>query len=373
MTYYDFIFKVLILGDPSVGKIGPLTRYFSGFFGSDCALTIGIDFFTKEVELNGRIIKLQLWDLASEERFKFLLPIYCRGAAAAIILFDITNPYTLDKLSEWTQVIRENLGNIPIMLIGYNIDLEEFRRVSRDNSISMVESYNFAAFEEVSFKTGQNVEDIFEKLTVLLLRNHSSSKTKPMSMKNWPEFRINKYLTLRLQNARTNIYVGDKLFSQCKFLLLNIPCDNIENYDEIESIDEAAEKLDKSMEVSGSYKCNILPETEFWGHCSNLQAWYENAYDTRILHRNLAFPLLKALVKVGDPLAKKVFKEEIALRLESGYPSVVLYLINQGYLKYLNQEELDTIMENPEFIKHLKQFSNDLNINKLRNLIFKSD
>ncbi|GAG78064.1 unnamed protein product, partial [marine sediment metagenome] len=87
--------------------------------------------------------------------------------------------------------------------------------------------------------------------------------------------------------------------------------------------------------------------------------WYENDYDSRILHRNLAFPLLNALVKVGDPLAKKVFKEEIALRLASGYPSVVQHLINQDYLKYLNKEEINSLLEDRNFIKNLQKWFND--------------
>ena len=91
----------------------------------------------------------------------------------------------------------------------------------------------------------------------------------------------------------------------------------------------------------------------------NLQVWNENKYDSRILHSNLAFPLLRALVKLGDPLAKKVIKEEIAQRLASGYPSVVKYLINQGYLEYLNEEELDTLLDDRNFIKNLPNWYND--------------
>jgi len=136
---------------------------------------------------------------------------------------------------------------------------------------------------------------------------------------------------------------------------LNISTDNVRKYDNINSIDEAAEKLDRSLE-RGSSKYIIDPKTEFWGHCSNIQAWYENEYDTRILHRNLAFPLLKALVDANDTFAKKVFKEEIALRFESGYPSVVFYLIENKYLDFLNEEELSIILENPNFIKQLPRW-----------------
>ena len=72
--------------------------------------------------------------------------------------------------------------------------------------------------------------------------------------------------------------------------------------------------------------------------------WYENDYDTRIIHRNLAFPLLKALTKVGDPLAKRKFKEEIATRLDNSFGSVVEYLIVEGYLHYLTLEEFNTVL-----------------------------
>ena len=105
------------------------------------------------------------------------------------------------------------------------------------------------------------------------------------------DFKINKYITIKLENGKTNIYVTDKLFRQCKYLLLEIPKSEMSDFDEIESIDEAAERLDHIME--NEFSAEIPPEVEFWAHSSNLQAWFENNYDTCILHSNLAFPLLK--------------------------------------------------------------------------------
>lgn len=168
-----------------------------------------------------------------------------------------------------------------------------------------------------------------------------------------PSFKVNEYLTLRLEDVQTNIYIKGKLFSQCKFLLLNIPINETKELDYIDSIDEAAERLDTSMERRRGGMYNLSPEIEFWGHCSNLQAWYEHEYNTRLIHRNLAFPLLKALKQAGDPLANRVFKEEIAKRLESGYPSVVAYLINQDYLRFLKSHELEAILESPTFKANL--------------------
>ncbi len=99
----------------------------------------------------------------------------------------------------------------------------------------------------------------------------------------------------------------------------------------------------------------IDPETEFWAHCSNLQAWHENEYDTRLLHSNLAFPLLKKLTEVGDPLARKMFKEEIALRLESGHPSVVIFLIAEKYIDFLDRKDfLLSILDEKDALNILK-------------------
>lgn len=165
-----------------------------------------------------------------------------------------------------------------------------------------------------------------------------------------PQFYINDYITLKLEYGETNIYVKNNLFQQCKYLLLNIPADETWRFDEIESIDEAAEVLDRSMEGGEREFIDISSETEFWGHCSNLQVWAENNYDTRILHSNLAFPLLKHLTDVGDPIAMRCFKEEIAKRLESGCQSVKYFLEEAGYLNYLSQEELKSIY--PDYIDY---------------------
>jgi len=160
------------------------------------------------------------------------------------------------------------------------------------------------------------------------------------------EFRINNFLSLRLEDRTTNIYVNGVLFRQCKYIMLNIPIENIESFDEIDSIDEAADILGWTAEGQERVNYEIDPETEFWGHCSNLQAWFENDYDTRLLHSNLAFSLLKRLVDVGDPLAKKVFKEEIANRFESGYPTTITYIVEEKLLHYLSREELKQLVEN---------------------------
>lgn len=164
------------------------------------------------------------------------------------------------------------------------------------------------------------------------------------------EFKVNNYITIRLgEDGKSNIFIKDQLFRQCKYLLLDIPIERITSLDKIKSIDEVAEKLDNSLE-EGKSELQIPAEAEFWGHCSNLQVWSESNYNTRLLKSNLAFPLLKKLTEIGDIKAKKVFCEEIALRLKNGTEGTIRFLINNKYHNYLSREELfESLIEVTEF------------------------
>ena len=149
-------------------------------------------------------------------------------------------------------------------------------------------------------------------------REHLNSKFAIVSLEM--EFIVNEFLSLKLEEDITMIYVAEEPFIQCKFLLLEIPTQTMTSLDDMKSIDEAAQELDRSLEPEDEFTRvdKIPPETEFWGHCSNLQAWYENDYNTSLLHSNLAFPLLKKLTEAGDLLARKVFKDEVASRYDTG-------------------------------------------------------
>jgi len=206
------------------------------------------------------------------------------------------------------------------------------------------------------------------------------------------EFKVKEYISLKLENKKTFIYINGQRFRQCIRLMLQIPKMEIDDYDNINSIDEAAEHyktLHENKVVEGGVY-SITSEQEFWGHCSNLQVWAENDYDTRLLHSNLAFPLLKKLSEVGDNLAKRVLKEEIAMRFEEGGINVKTYLFMDGYLDYLDidiiarfkkelkeevimkYEEGDVIMKTKlyECIKSLHKDSFDIDALKLKELIF---
>jgi len=169
MASYDYTLRVLLLGDSSTGKEELVKNCTSSFFLDDLKLTIGVDFRSKTQEFRGKKIKLQIWDFGGEERFRFLLHQYCKGANATFFVYDITNRLSLDHLPDWTQIIREHAGDIPIILLGAKAHLKEFRAVSKEEGILAAKKYNLSGFIEVSSKTGQNVEKAFEALTRLVL------------------------------------------------------------------------------------------------------------------------------------------------------------------------------------------------------------
>jgi hypothetical protein len=159
------------------------------------------------------------------------------------------------------------------------------------------------------------------------------------------EFKINEYLTLKLIRGQTVIHVDDKPFHQCKYLLLNLTQKDFAEFEHIDSIDEAFEiynKMDKNHETEHDL---IDPVSEFIGHSSNLQAWYENDYDLRILHSSLSIPLLKKLAFLGDKMAIIRLKESIATRIATKNFNTIIFYLNEEYLKLFSNEELEVMFE----------------------------
>ena len=157
------------------------------------------------------------------------------------------------------------------------------------------------------------------------------------------EFHINKYILLKLENSTTNLYLDRELFRQCRYILLINPHEK-EDQRYIRTVDDAKKKLNSGLE--GKLKLEdlgISPIEEFWAHCSNLQVWCENDYDTSLIHSNLAFPLLKKLMEIGDPLARKVFKKELAKTVEiceeTLFVETMGYLMIENYLNMFNKSE----------------------------------
>ncbi len=171
VTYplFDYTFKLLLLGDASVGKTTLTHKYVSGIFLDNPRLTIGVDFLSKKVVIDGKSTRLQIWDFGGEDRFRFLLPTYCKGANGAIFLYDITNSKSLYHLPDWTRIVKLNAGEIPIFLAGSKQDLEAYRTVSLEDGVQAAKENNLAGFMEISSKTGVNVEESFQTITSIMI------------------------------------------------------------------------------------------------------------------------------------------------------------------------------------------------------------
>ncbi|MHA1641513.1 MAG: leucine-rich repeat domain-containing protein [Promethearchaeota archaeon] len=177
---------------------------------------------------------------------------------------------------------------------------------------------------------------------------------------------FDEFNDVELETEITMIYVAGEPFIQCKFLLLEIPTQTMTPLDSMKSIDQIAQELDRSLEPSDEFTRvdKISPETEFWGHCSNLQAWYENDYNTSLLHSNISFPLLKELTEAGDLLARRVFKDEVARRYDTGVESVRTFLEKGGYLKFLTKEEFYSLIDSSSEYEALKYLEREFDVKR---------
>ena len=169
---YDATFKIIIFGDAGCGKTTLTQRFLTNLFVSDQTMTIGVDFEVKSLSVDEQKVKLQIWDFGGEERFRFLLPTYVRGARGGLFLYDITNYSSIAHIDDWLSVIRKEIRAediFPIIVVGGKADLVENREVSSADGIKIARSRNVNGFIETSSKTGENVETTFEALTRLML------------------------------------------------------------------------------------------------------------------------------------------------------------------------------------------------------------
>jgi len=178
MNPSDVTFKICIFGDGGVGKTSLTRRYLTNQFSLDTKMTLGASIFVKYVDKGGKRIALQIWDFGGEPDYRFLLPAYAQGSSAGILVFDITRYPTFNTINEFTEFFKDGLSidrkEIPIFLIGAKSDLEEKRAVKREQALSAVEDNNYFKYLEVSSKTGDNIEELFEEITDILLERFSS-------------------------------------------------------------------------------------------------------------------------------------------------------------------------------------------------------
>lgn len=157
-------FKILIIGESGVGKSSLMLRFTDNDFDQDQALTIGVDFKTKIINIDGVNIKLAIWDTAGQERFRTLTPSYYRDAQGAILVYDVTKRNTFDKLESWLNEL-EIYGtktNMAKMVVGNKIDNSN-RELTRDDGFRFAKKHR-TLFVETSAKTSEGVRDAFEEV-----------------------------------------------------------------------------------------------------------------------------------------------------------------------------------------------------------------
>lgn len=161
-------YKLVFLGDESVGKTSIITRFMYDTFDSSYKVTIGIDFVSKTMYLEDRIVRLQLWDTAGQERFRSLIPSYIRDSSVAIICYDISNRASFLNCDSWIEDVRTERGSdVVIMLVGNKTDLSDKRQVSTEEAEKKAKD-NKIYFIETSAKQGTNVKNLFRKLALAL-------------------------------------------------------------------------------------------------------------------------------------------------------------------------------------------------------------
>jgi Ras-related protein Rab-6A len=161
-------YKLVFLGDQSVGTTSIITRFVYDTFDSTYQATIGIDFLSMTMYLEDRTVRLQLWDTAGQERFRSLIPSYIRDSSVAIIVYDITNRASFVNTAKWIDDVRSERGtDVIMMLVGNKTDLADRRQVSIEEGEAKAKEYDIM-FIETSAKAGFNIKALFRKVASAL-------------------------------------------------------------------------------------------------------------------------------------------------------------------------------------------------------------
>eukprot|EP00189_Rhodosorus_marinus_P004908 CAMPEP_0113958318 /NCGR_PEP_ID=MMETSP0011_2-20120614/3324_1 /TAXON_ID=101924 /ORGANISM="Rhodosorus marinus" /LENGTH=218 /DNA_ID=CAMNT_0000969109 /DNA_START=111 /DNA_END=764 /DNA_ORIENTATION=+ /assembly_acc=CAM_ASM_000156 len=180
---YDYLFKLLLIGDSGVGKSCLLLRFAEDTYTESYISTIGVDFKIRTIELDGKIIKLQIWDTAGQERFRTITSSYYRGAHGIIIVYDLTDQESFNNVKSWLQEIdRFASEHVKKLLVGNKNDVPGKRQVDESVARSFAEELDIK-FLETSAKTSENVEAAFlkmaEEIKSSIYLHHTGQHSKP--------------------------------------------------------------------------------------------------------------------------------------------------------------------------------------------------
>lgn len=181
---YDYLFKVVLIGDSGVGKSNLLSRFTRNEFNLESKSTIGVEFATKTIHTDGKNIKAQIWDTAGQERYRAITSAYYRGAVGALLVYDIAKRITYDNVQRWLKELRDHADQtIVIMLVGNKKDLRHMRQVQTDEAKEFCKK-NKLFFIETSALADSNVtaafETILKEIYRLISRNSVHNDQAPM-------------------------------------------------------------------------------------------------------------------------------------------------------------------------------------------------
>ena len=161
---YEVMFKVVLIGDMKVGKTNIVSRYIKNEFNKDSMSTIGVEFGSKELVIEGHNVKVQIWDTAGQEKYKSITNAYYKGAKGAFVVYDITNKNSFDNADNWLNNLRASADKkCSIILIGNKSDLENKREVSIEQGEEKAKNSEIA-FMETSALSGDNIYKAFEMM-----------------------------------------------------------------------------------------------------------------------------------------------------------------------------------------------------------------
>ena len=181
---FSVFFKILLIGDLGVGKSCVILRYVEGDFPGNIMSSIGVDFKTKQIELDEHSIKMQIWDTAGHEKFRTITTSYYKSAQAIIILYDITQKSSFDHIRNWiTEIDKFGKQGVLKVIVGNKLDLENNRKISKEDAENLALKYGVKLWE-VSAKDNTNIEEMFVDTIKTLLEKNSKIISESSSMGN---------------------------------------------------------------------------------------------------------------------------------------------------------------------------------------------